>query len=122
MKKYFYSNGQEQVGPLTLEELKQQDIQPKTLIWFEGLEEWTPAGELVEMRHILELKPPPILREEKNESIEQMRAIEMGMNILGVKIKQNYPSVNTIVEALQVETILVKDILQKELLKSINAK
>jgi len=76
MKKYFYSNGQEQVGPLTLEELKQQDIQPKTLIWFEGLEEWTPAGELVDMRHILELKPPPILREEKNESIEVEKKTE----------------------------------------------
>jgi 3-deoxy-manno-octulosonate cytidylyltransferase (CMP-KDO synthetase) len=59
---------------------------------------------------------------EKNESIEQMRAIEMGMNILGVKIRQNYPSVNTIEEALQVENILVKDKLQKELLKSINTK
>jgi hypothetical protein len=44
----------------------------------------------------------------------------MGMSILGVKIRQNYPSVNTIVEALQVETILVKDQLQRELLKSIN--
>jgi len=59
---------------------------------------------------------------EKNESIEQMRAIEMGMNILGVKIRQNYPSVNTIEEALQVENILVKDKLQKDLLKSINTK
>jgi hypothetical protein len=51
-----------------------------------------------------------------------MRAIEMGMSILAVKIRQNYPSVNTIAEALQVESILVKDQLQKELLKSINAK
>lgn len=70
MKKYFYSNGQEKVGPVTLEELKQKDIQPKTLIWFEGLDDWTPAGELVEMKPILELQPPPILSEEKNESIE----------------------------------------------------
>jgi CMP-2-keto-3-deoxyoctulosonic acid synthetase len=59
-------------------------------------------------------------RFEKSESIEQMRAIEMGMNILGVKIRRNYPSVNTKIEALQVETILAKDQLQKELLKSIN--
>jgi 3-deoxy-manno-octulosonate cytidylyltransferase (CMP-KDO synthetase) len=61
-------------------------------------------------------------RFEKNESIEQMRAIEMGMNILGVTIRRNYPSVNTIAEALQVETILVRDPLQKELLKSIDTK
>jgi 3-deoxy-manno-octulosonate cytidylyltransferase (CMP-KDO synthetase) len=59
-------------------------------------------------------------RFEKSESIEQMRAIEMGMNILGVRIRRNYPSVNNKIDALQVETILVKDQLQKELLKSIN--
>lgn len=70
MKKYFYSNGQEKEGPVTLEELKQKDIQPKTLIWFEGLDDWTPAGELVEMKPILEIQPPPILSEEKNDSIE----------------------------------------------------
>jgi hypothetical protein len=93
MKKYFYSNGQEQVGPLTLEELKQQDIQPKTLIWFEGLEEWTPAGELVEMRHILELKPPPILREEKNESIEvEKKTEETTENKFGSQILASTPA------------------------------
>jgi 3-deoxy-manno-octulosonate cytidylyltransferase (CMP-KDO synthetase) len=61
-------------------------------------------------------------RFEKIESIEQMRAIEIGMNILGVKIKRNYPSVNTKSEALQVKKILVKDQLQRKLLKSINTK
>lgn len=78
MKKFFYSNGQEKVGPLTLEELKQKDIQPKTLIWFEGLDDWTPAAELVEMKPILELRPPSILSEEKNESIEpEKKTIEI---------------------------------------------
>jgi len=38
MKKYFYSNGQEKEGPLTLEELKEKNIKPESLIWHEGLE------------------------------------------------------------------------------------
>jgi 3-deoxy-manno-octulosonate cytidylyltransferase (CMP-KDO synthetase) len=61
-------------------------------------------------------------RFEKNESIEQMRALELGFNIQGVKTERNYPSVNTIEEALQVEKILKNDALQRELTKSINAK
>jgi len=67
MKKYFYSNGKEKHGPLSLDELKQDDISKDTLIWFEGLDDWTLAGELDEMKPILELQPPPILNEEKNE-------------------------------------------------------
>jgi len=65
MKKYFYSNGKEKHGPLGLDELKQEDISDETLIWFEGLDDWTPAGDLDEMEPILELQPPPILSEEK---------------------------------------------------------
>lgn len=60
MKKYFYSDGKEKLGPLGLEELKEENIANDTLIWFEGLDDWTPASELEEMKPILELKPPSI--------------------------------------------------------------
>jgi hypothetical protein len=63
MKKYFYSNGQEKEGPVTLEELKQKDIQPKTLIWHEGLDDWKEAENVEELREIFELSPPPIIDE-----------------------------------------------------------
>jgi len=70
MKKYFYSDGKEKHGPLSLDELKETDMTNETLIWFEGLDDWIPAGELDEMKAILELQPPPIFTEEKNELIE----------------------------------------------------
>lgn len=70
MKKYFYSDGKEKYGPLSLDELKQNDITKETLIWFEGLDDWAPAGELDEMKPILELQPPPIFTYDKNASIE----------------------------------------------------
>jgi hypothetical protein len=61
MKKYFYSNGQEKEGPISLEEIKNEDIKVDTLIWFEGLNDWTPAIEIDEIKSILELNPPNIL-------------------------------------------------------------
>jgi len=60
MKKYFYSNGQEKEGPVTFEELKQKDIQPKTLIWHEGLDDWKEADSVDELREIFEVNPPPL--------------------------------------------------------------
>ncbi|MBK7805035.1 MAG: DUF4339 domain-containing protein [Saprospiraceae bacterium] len=62
MKKYFYSDGKEKYGPLSLDELKQEGISKQTLVWFEGLDDWTPVGELDEMKPILELQPPPIFK------------------------------------------------------------
>ena len=66
MKKYFYSNEQEKEGPVTLEELKQKDIQPKTLIWHEGLDGWKEAETVDELREIFELNPPPFDTEESS--------------------------------------------------------
>ena len=55
MKKYFYSNGQEKEGPVTLEELKQKNIQEKTMIWHEGLDDWKEAENIDELKEIFEL-------------------------------------------------------------------
>lgn len=60
MKKYFCSNGQDKEGPFSIEELKIEDIKPDTLIWYEGLDDWTPAIDIEEVKFILELNPPDI--------------------------------------------------------------
>lgn len=57
MKKYFYSNEQGELGPVTLEELKQKDITLKTLIWHEGLDDWKEAESIDELKEIFELGP-----------------------------------------------------------------
>ena len=57
---------------------------------------------------------------EISESIEQMKIIELGFNILAVNAKINYPSVNTPEEALLVEKILDMDHRQKQILELIN--
>ncbi len=60
MKKYFYSDGKEKLGPFSFEELKNENINKETLIWFEGLDNWTSAKYILEIEEILQLKPPPI--------------------------------------------------------------
>ena len=70
MKKYFWSDGKNKFGPFSPKELKKANISNETLIWFEGLDQWRLAKEIDELKPIFELKPPPILSVEKNESIK----------------------------------------------------
>ena len=77
MKKYFYSDGNEKHGPLSLDELKQENIAKDTLIWFEELDDWTPASDLEEMIPILELRPPPILATDNKFDSEKDSKVEV---------------------------------------------
>ncbi|GAB5527225.1 MAG: hypothetical protein Roseis2KO_50970 [Roseivirga sp.] len=60
MKKYFYSEGTIKHGPYTLSELQEKGITADTLIWYDGLEQWTAAGELEELTELLSSTPPPV--------------------------------------------------------------
>ena len=55
---------------------------------------------------------------EKSESIEQMKVIEIGYDIMGVPIDRNYLSVNTSNEAMIALSILQSDNTQKLILNS----
>ena len=57
-------------------------------------------------------------RIERSESIEQMRVIEIGQNILGVSINKNFPSVNTTNEAVLVLNQLQNNDTQISILNS----
>jgi uncharacterized membrane protein YhaH (DUF805 family) len=76
MKKYFYSNDNQKNGPYTFEELKNENIKKETLIWYEGLEDWTQASELVEMTSILELNPPELNQSFIENNISNIPIIE----------------------------------------------
>ena len=70
MKKYFYSNDNQKNGPYSFEELKNENIKKETLIWFEGLDDWTKAEYVLEIKEILELSPPLIITSELNINTE----------------------------------------------------
>lgn len=50
MTKYFYIDNEAQKGPYTFVELKSLNIKQNTPIWHEGIENWTTASELEELK------------------------------------------------------------------------
>lgn len=63
MKKYFYTDGTTSFGPFDLEELRQENIQRKTLVWFQGMKDWAAAETVPELGELFELVPPSIKKE-----------------------------------------------------------
>lgn len=53
MKYFIIENGQ-QAGPFDINQLAQKSITSKTLVWAEGMEEWTPAWKVQELRPIID--------------------------------------------------------------------
>ena len=56
---YYYLKNRLRYGPVKFEELKSKDIK-KILVWYEGLKDWTKAGEIKELKELFKVKPPPI--------------------------------------------------------------
>lgn len=60
MNQYYYSEKNQSLGPFTFEELKTKRIKKSTLVWREGLSDWTIAANLDELKEILISEPPPL--------------------------------------------------------------
>ena len=64
MRQYFYSNKGIKQGPFTLEHLATwptaKEIVPETLIWFQGVSDWTPASKLLEFHSMRGIPVPEI--------------------------------------------------------------
>lgn len=60
MNKYYLQNGNENIGPFTIEELKAKGISKSTPVWCEGMSDWTEATNVTELASILNATPPPI--------------------------------------------------------------
>lgn len=69
MTKYYFHNGEKQLGAFDKEELKKYKINKDTPVWYDELDEWTTAGKVEELRDILE-KEPPTFNPSKIDSIE----------------------------------------------------
>jgi hypothetical protein len=59
MKKFYLHDGKAQHGPYDIDELKQQNISPQTPVWFNTLKDWTPAGQVEELKGLFTSAPPP---------------------------------------------------------------
>jgi hypothetical protein len=58
--RYFIVINGEQSNPLSLELLRKKWIQPDTLVWRHGYDNWKPASEVKELEGFLDYPPPPI--------------------------------------------------------------
>jgi hypothetical protein len=61
MKTFYYHNGQEQKGPVSLDELKALPVNKDTMIWREGMQEWRKAGEVEDLKEFFSSIPPPLI-------------------------------------------------------------
>jgi len=59
-KQYYYTDGQNQFGPFNIDELKTKEITKETLVWYEGIDSWTKAGEITELAAFFKSIPPPL--------------------------------------------------------------
>lgn len=56
MTRYFYIDSEgNQKGPLTLDELRVENIRKETLVWAQGMPEWKRASELENLKPLFEL-------------------------------------------------------------------
>ncbi len=56
MTRYFYIDSEgKQKGPLTLDELRIEHIRKENLVWTQGMPEWKPANEVIELKSLFEL-------------------------------------------------------------------
>lgn len=60
MKEIYYENSGQQTGPIRIEDLKPLQINGETLVWYEGLLEWTKAKNISDLNDYLKKLPPPL--------------------------------------------------------------
>src|SRR5690348_636988 len=53
MGKYYLRGNKEPLGPYDKNELKNLLIPPSAFIWFEGMDDWKTAGEIIELTDII---------------------------------------------------------------------
>ncbi|MCE7995454.1 MAG: DUF4339 domain-containing protein [Roseivirga sp.] len=76
MKKYFLHDESEQIGPFNLSELGNHEIKKETPVWYEGLKDWTPAGDLDELSELFKGGTPPPFKPKEQSNNKENTASE----------------------------------------------
>lgn len=93
MKQFYIFFENQQIGPLTFDDLKSRKITNETLVWFEGMEDWKKAAEIDELKVFFLSVPPPIPQSilapppiPKKEAIKIEKPLSIATNkFLGLK-------------------------------------
>lgn len=66
-------NGQ-QAGPFSFDQLVQKGISPETLVWKQGMADWTPAWKVEELRAVLEA----VEANQNNQNAQKQEGVQQG--------------------------------------------
>ena len=77
-------NGQ-QAGPFSFDQLVQKGISPETLVWKQGMADWTPAWKVEDLRAVLEA----IEANQSNQNIQKQEGVQQGFQ-QGANHQQDY--------------------------------
>lgn len=77
-------NGQ-QAGPFSFDQLVQKGISPETLVWKQGMADWTPAWKVEDLRAVLEA----IEANQSNQNIQKQEGVQQGFQ-QGANQQQDY--------------------------------
>lgn len=59
MTYYYLNSAGQNVGPLDIETLRAHGITRETLVWAQGMPDWTKAGDVAELACLFQATPPP---------------------------------------------------------------
>lgn len=60
MEHFYYESQGKVLGPYSISEMRAKKLQPGTFVWRYGYENWTPAFETAELKHLFLPPPPPL--------------------------------------------------------------
>jgi hypothetical protein len=86
VKKFYLHTGTEQQGPFNLEELKSKGILSNTPIWYEGLGNWTTAGNVDELNEILKTSAPPYFNPPPEKKNNTERYVWIGIVVVIITV------------------------------------
>lgn len=64
----YYAKNNQQIGPITISDLKPNEISKETLVWYEGLVDWVAASEVDELKSYFSKVPPPLPKTNATEN------------------------------------------------------
>ena len=80
MEYFIIENNGQQAGPFSQEQLVQKAITPETLVWAQGMKDWTPAWKIAELKTVLETVEAIKANAANKEDAEETSADAAGNN------------------------------------------
>lgn len=92
MRQYFYIAEGTQLGPYSLEALRDIGLYRTSLVWYEGCDDWRTAETIIELSGYLRESPPPIpgkLHEAYIKRSDKKRRLEMEQEAIAILKEEN---------------------------------